>query len=163
MTEEVDTQSVEDTGGDDNALIKSLRADLKAREQKIKDLESSQVSRSDVEASVRAAVARETAIERVLETLGQPPAVRKLIEDSLDGDVTAEAVAEAVAAQGFQVTAQEPKGGGQELEAVTSLGNQVQSAANGTQKQTVEERLNAAKNAGEVAAIMAEAEANDEL
>ena len=159
MTDEVNTESVEDTGGDDNALIKSLRAELKSREQAIKELEANKVSRSEVEADVRAVVARELAIERELVSLGQPPAVRKLIQDSLDGDVTAEAVAEAVAAQGFQVTTPEPQGEGSDLEKVTSLGTQVQAAASGTQKQSLGDRIASAESAAEVAAIMAEAEA----
>jgi hypothetical protein len=76
----------------------------------------------------------------------------------LDGDVTAEAVAEIVSALGFQVTGQE-ESGGSDLEDVTSLGNQIQSAASGNQKQSVEERIANAKSPQEVAAIMAEAEA----
>lgn len=162
MTDAVDTQDAEGTDGNDSSVIKALRAREKELAARVKELEGLP-SRSEVEAHIRSVVEREQAIESQLVGLGQPPAVRKLIEDSLDGEITAEAVAEAVEAQGFQITTQESKGESQDLGDVTKLGNQVANAATGNEKQSLNERINNAGSAAEVAAIMAEAEANGEV
>lgn len=154
---ETDESQETSASGEDNALIRSLRAELKEKERALK----AAPSRSEVEADIRAAVARESAIEQLLVAAGQPGGLRPLVEEKLgDAEPTAEAVAEALGAIGFQVTAkddsesQEDAGLAQHLNEVTSLGNQVQSAAQNLPETDVDRLLAAAKTPGEIDEIM---------
>lgn len=164
MTEDNTTETTESEGnesnsGEENDLIKSLRQQLKDKDSQLK----AQPSASEIEAQIRASVAREGAIEQQLVAAGQPTGLRPLVEEKLgEADVTPEGVVEALKAIGFEITESDDSGteGQQTAEAVgavADLGNQVQAAAQGVTGQDLDAKLNAAETPEEISQIMQEA------
>jgi hypothetical protein len=153
-------QGQNDEGADDSAVIRALRQELKDAQKQLK----AQPSRADIEAEARAAVARESAIERELVSLKVPASVRLLVEEKLgDAEVSQEAVSEALVALGFQVTAVDEGGSGESggvaaaVDAVASLGNQVQAAAQNVQTDDLGAKIAAAETPEQLAQIMRDA------
>lgn len=155
-TTEINDPEGDPTPSDDSSVIKQLRQQLKDAQKELKAVPS----RSDVESEVRAAVAREVAIERQLVALKQPEGLRPLIEEKLgDAEVDAEGVTEALKAIGFEIT-DSPEGGDEEasenLSDVANLSNQVANAANQGDTDDFSERLAQTETPEDVAALMAE-------
>lgn len=169
MTEDNTTETSESQEGaesqdsgssEDSPVIKQLRQQLKDAQKELKSVPS----RSEVEADIRQAVERESAIEQQLVAAGQPSGLRPLVEEKLgDAEVTSEGVVEALKAIGFEVTASND-GGAEEtqqsadnLSEVANLGNQVAQAANQQTTDNLTDKINAAETPEELARIMAEA------
>lgn len=168
MTEDNTTETSESQEGsesndsgssEESPVIKDLRKQLRDAQKELKSVPS----RSELEADIRQAVERESAIEQQLVAAGQPSGLRPLVEEKLgDADVTPEGVVEALKAIGFEVTASDD-GGTQEtqqadnLSEVANLGNQVAQAANQQTPDNLTDKINAAETPQELAQIMAEA------
>lgn len=167
MAEDINTDTTgaedESVSTDDNAVIKALR-------KQIRDLQAAVANaptREDIEAEIRADLTRETAIADLLVGLGHPKGMSAVVKGKMgDAEVTVEAVAQALQSLGYAVEAADGEtagSGGEVSEAqsnlvnVTSLSAQVQAAASGGGKESVEERIAKAQSPAEVAAIMAEA------
>ncbi len=169
MTEDNTTETSESTEGaesegsgssEESPVIKDLRKQLRDAQKELKSVPS----RSEVEADIRQAVERESAIEQQLVAAGQPSGLRPLVEEKLgDADVTPEGVVEALKAIGFEVTAsddggtQENQQSAENLEGVANLGNQVAQAASQQGTDNLTDKINAAETPEELAQIMAEA------
>lgn len=159
---ETEGQSGEDNSGENSALVKDLRKQLKDAQRELKSVPS----RTEIEADIRAAVAREKAIESQLIALNLPVGLSETVEGKLgDADVTPEKVAEALTAIGFEVTAptegEDDDDSGQEtaenLASVANLGNQVANAAKQQDTDNLTDKINEAESPAEVARLMAEA------
>lgn len=158
-TTETDESQEDSTSGEDSNLVKDLRKQIKDLGRDLK----SAPSRSEIEANIRASVAREKAIESQLIALKQPAGLSELVEGKLgDAEVTREKVAEVLTAIGFSVT-EETEGGeddqhtAEDLAKVASLGNQVANAAKQQTTDNLTDKINAAETPEELAAIMREA------
>ncbi len=168
MTEDNNTETSESTegsesqdsgGSEDSPVIKQLRQQLKDAQKELKSVPS----RTELEADIRAAVQRESAIEQQLVAAGQPSGLRPLVEEKLgDAEVTPEGVTEALKAIGFETTASDDSGtegeqSAEDLSGVANLSNQVANAANQQTDSNLTEKINAAETPQELAQIMAEA------
>lgn len=156
-TEVIDTED-ESGSTEDSSVIQALRQQLKDAKKEL----SSQPKRSDLEAGIRAQVRREAAIEGALVSLGHPAGIRSIIEEQLgDAEATRESVAAALTAIGYTVTADAPDGGGRvesqsNLQQVTALSSQVQSAAQQGGNDDFYDKLNKTTNKADIARLMAE-------
>lgn len=165
MTDDNTTDAVEQTGestsGEDTPLVKDLRKQLKAAQSELKAVPS----RSEIEAEIRAAVAREKAIESQLIALKLPVGLSETVDGKLGGaEVTPEKVAEALKAIGFELTdssdgeaQQKPEQAAADLAEVANLSNQVANAAKQQSSDSITDKINSANSAEEVAKIMREA------
>lgn len=167
MTEEqhteVETTEGAETSGEDNELIRSLRAQIKEKDKALKAVPNV----TEVEQRGYEKAKRDISIESQLVALGQPKAVRKLIEEKLEDAeaISREVVAEALKAEGFDI-AEEPEGGeesqqgqqtAEDLAQVANLGNQVANAANQQTGNKLDEKIANAETPAELAQIMREA------
>jgi hypothetical protein len=160
-TEAVESQE-ESASGEDSPVIKQLRQQLKEAQRELKSVPN----RSDVEAEIRAAVAREKAIESELVALSLPAGLSETVEGKLgDAEVTREKVVEALTSIGFQVTAEDDGGTQDEADSrqandlaqVANLGNQVAQAATQQTQDNLTDKINEAETPEQLAAIMREA------
>lgn len=162
-TTETEDQSGDETiSGEGTKLVKDLRKQIKDQANQLKSVSS----RSEIEAEIRAALAREDAIKSQLIALKQPAGLMETVEGKLEGsEVTREKVAEVLTAIGFEVSAQDDDGDDQsktqqtaeDLAAVANLGNQVANAANQQTSDNLTDKINEAETPGEVARLMREA------
>lgn len=167
MTEDIntDTTDVEDesVSTEDSPVIRALR-------KQIKDLQAvtkNAPKREDIEAAVRADLARETAIADLLIGLGHPKGMSAVVKGKMgDAEVTLEGVAEALQSLGYAVAGEDEGAvgsGGETPEAhsdlvnVANLSAQVRATASGSNKESVEDRIAKAQSQAEVNAIMVEA------
>lgn len=162
MTEDNTTESVDkqDSGdAEDSTLVKDLRKQIRDLSKEVK----AAPSRSDIEAEVRASVARQTAIESELVALDMPAGLLETVEGKLGGkEVTAEAVAETLTAIGFVLTDTddgdvEDDGADANLADVANLGSQVAQAAKAQRGDNLADLINSAESPEELADIMREA------
>lgn len=166
MTEEQHTEIETSEGGEsgsseDNELIRSLRSQLKEKDKLLKATPNV----ADLEEQAYTKAKRRVDIESQLVGLGQPQAVRKLIEEKLEEAeaIDREVVAEALRAEGFNI-ADEPEGGdgsqraSENLGDVSALSNQVANASKNEPGDDLTERINNAQTPEEVAQIMREAD-----
>jgi Arc/MetJ-type ribon-helix-helix transcriptional regulator len=154
----IETQEgIETTEGQDSSVIRDLRERLRKAEAK-----------AAVADQVRSAAAESLLVEAgypklkdlFLERVQDAPTPEKVTEflDGL-GLAKAQASAEGQSDAGQEQVADAPASRAQELAGISRLGQQVAVAAEGgTNKPSIADRLNQAKNAAEVQAIMAEAE-----
>jgi hypothetical protein len=166
LTEEQHTEAVEpqeeSASGEESSVMKDLRKRLRDAERELKSVPS----RSEVEAEIRAAVAREKAIESELVALNLPAGLSETVEGKLgDAEVTREKVVEALTGIGFQVTAEDDAGTQEEADSrqandlaqVANLGNQVAQAATQQTNDNLSDKINEAETPEELAQIMREA------
>lgn len=162
MTEDNTTPMEETTGGsgDDSGLVKGLRV-------QIRDLQSELKSRPDRDslwAEFQAEQQVNTAVEAALTSFGYPAGIRDTIKAKLgDGEVTREAVGQALASIGFNVNPDAVTGQGGEadqarkdLAQVSSLSGQVQAAAGSGSGPNILDRIANATSQEELRAIAAE-------
>lgn len=158
MTEDNITE-IDETSGDndpgDSAVLKDLRSKYNEAVKQLK----AQPSRSEIEAEIRAAVLRESAIESQLVAAGQPKGLRPLVEEKLgDAEVSPEGVAEALKAIGFETASTE--GGTQQsddLSEMSELSGSLQATVTGKDLSDVDQKLANAQTPAEIDAIMREA------
>lgn len=161
MTDDNTTETTEVAGEskpeEDSDLVKDLRKQIKELSRDLK----AQPSRTDIEANIRATVAREKAIESELTSLNLPAGLSEVVEGKLgDADVTAEAVAEALKAIGFELTDStddETPDVADQVNQVASLGNQIANKAKTDPNAALTEKINAADTMDELAEVMAKA------
>lgn len=158
-TTEANQAEGENQSDENNALIKDLRKQIKDQAAQLK----AQPNASDLEEKIRAKVKRESSIEQHLVAFNVPKSVRELVEGTLgDAEITAEAVAEALTAKGFEVTNSTEGEAGSDsaksLAAVTNLGDQVANASKADPLRSLSEKIANAKTPEELESVMAEAE-----
>lgn len=154
---EIDEIEGNDVGSDEqSAAFKALRAKYNDTVKQLKAVPS----RSEIEAEIRAAVLRESAIEQQLVAAGQPKGLRPLIEEKLgDAEVSPEGVAEALKAIGFETTASTDSESQQsdDLSQVSELSGALQATQTGKDMDDVDAKLAKAETPAEIDAIMREA------
>ncbi|MEX1037253.1 MAG: hypothetical protein WDZ96_00190 [Acidimicrobiia bacterium] len=155
-----------ETQPQDSDLVRDLRAQIKAKNQEIKEL---QAVADGAEDKARQAIL----LEQELEAFGQPKSVLQIVKEQLgDEEVTSSSVEDALIALGFNLKAPEPDNDGvgdyqapqpvgaglaDSLSAVTSLGNQVAAAARNSPHSNLTDQINSAETPEQLAAIMREA------
>jgi hypothetical protein len=164
LTDDNTTDAVEGAGEstseEDSDLVKDLRKQLKDKARELK----SAPSRSEIEADIRASVAREKAIESQLTALKLPAGLSETVEGKLgDAEVTREKVVEVLTAIGFTIAEStdggesQPQQTAEDLAAVASLGNQVANAASQPDSDNLTDKVNQAESTAEIAELMREA------
>lgn len=168
MTEDINTdttgaddETVDTTG--DSPVIRALRKQL----EDLKKAQKNAPTRDSIEAEIRADLARESAIADLLVGLGHPKGMSAVVKGKMgDAEVTPEGVAAALQSLGYAVTGEAGEAvgsGGETPEAhsdlvnVASLSAQVRAVANGSNMESVADRIAKAQSQAEVNAIMAEA------
>jgi len=156
-----DAVDVQDTD-QDNSLIRSLRSDIKDLQKELK----ARPDRETLAAELKDQLTRDSAIETQLIGFGHPAGILDTVKGMLgDAEVTAEAVAGALASIGYKVDVDDATSDQEEvtepevtdLAKVTALSAQVQSAAKGKDSRNVEARIAQTETPEEVTAIMKEA------
>jgi hypothetical protein len=150
MDELDDFDGTESEGSDESPVIQKLREQLKGQKAELSELRTFKE-----EAEARAQQARADAAEAAVNTLGFP-GLKDDVLGWVEGDVTAEAVQEALESRGLLGKAPEPQGEGQKVDP-GKLGQQVAEAAQGIGSKSIEERLATATSVEEITAIMQEA------
>lgn len=165
MTDDIITEPVEEgesESGEDTSLVKDLRKQIRDLQRDLKAVPN----RSDLEANIRASVAREKAIESELVALKLPSGLLDTVEGKMGGaEVNRESVVAALTAIGFDLT--ESTEGGEEsapaqqdaenLAGVANLASQVANAANQQTTDNLTDKINAAQTPEELANLMREA------
>lgn len=160
-TVDPEAQGQNQSSDEDSPVIQELRKQIKDMAKELKAMPS----RTDIEAELRAQLAREMAVENQLVEFGVPKGIRSVVEEKLgDAEPTAEAVAEALKAIGFEVDDSDDAEGDKpvenkvasELADVASLSAKVRSTAKDNTPQSAIDKINQAKSADELAAIAAE-------
>jgi hypothetical protein len=151
------TAGTEDGG--DNELIRNLRAELAEAKSTNKELTEFKVN-----ATEQAEAARSTAAEAIVNTLGFP-GLKDDVLGWIEGDVTADAVTEALQARGLLgelLPEGEPPPGVENegtpppTQSTSQLGQAVAEAAQGGPVKDSDARLAAATTVAEVNAVMSE-------
>lgn len=153
-TEENENQEAE---GQDNSLIRSLRAQVDSLQKELKN----RPDPTDIDSVVTERIQRRDSARDALSTLGFPPQMTDLVTANVEGDITEDAVKTYLTGLGFQPGQQENQANeerAREVANVASLGSQVASA---TRKEpgsdSIEARLSKATSQAEIDALMREA------
>jgi hypothetical protein len=153
MNQADDFEGTDDTGTDDqSATFAELRKKFREAEKELATLRAAQA-----EADAREKQQREETTKELMNTLGLPG----LVDDVLgwvEGDVTAEAVTEALKVRSIPLPdgiAEQPEV--EEQPNVSEVAQRVADAAGGVDRRSIDERINAAENQAELNAILSEA------
>ena len=156
MVDQTDADIHEDDGqGEemDNAVIQTLRAQLKEAKAKADALAK---QNTDALAEARSQLERESAAQQLVDSAGYP-GLKDVVLEKVDGDLTPEAVEAVLEGLGLEPTQTATDDLANQLGKTASLGAQVAAAAQSNPIDDLGEKLGSAQNAGEIAAIMAEA------
>lgn len=161
MSDDQNLSDTDDVGSDESPVITKLRKENRDLAKELKELRAEREERAAAEAKQR-----ESAVEEIVNALDVP----KLKDDVLnwvEGPVTEQSVREALEARGIVAPAEgtnQSDGDAGETSndeapagrPASSIGQRVADAASGRAEQSITERLAAAKDNAEIAAIMRE-------
>lgn len=157
MTEFDDTEGTENAEAEESSVITDLR-----RRNKELDKELKEFRRRQAEEEAAASTRRAESVRKIVDTFGLP----NLADDVtrwVEGDITEDTVREALQARGIPLSG----GDGQQETSTTSaepkqsasnVGQRVADAAGGTDRRSLDERINAAESQAELVELMREAE-----
>ena len=153
------TEDNEDGGveGQDNSLIRSLRAQVDSLQKELKN----RPDPTDIDSVVQERIQRRDGARDALGALGFPAQMTDLVTANIEGDITEDTVKLYLAGLGFQPGQQESTATDErakEVANVASFGSQVASATRkGGGDDPLEVRLSKASSKAEVDTIMREA------
>lgn len=153
-TEENEDQGTE---GQDNSLIRSLRAQVDSLQKELKNRPDPE----NIDSVVQERIQRRDGAREALSKLGFPSQMTDLVTANVEGDITEDAVKNYLTGLGFQPGQQENQANEQrarEVANVASLGSQVASATRkDAGEDSLDARLSKATSRAEIDSIMREA------
>jgi len=154
MEEYQDQDSTDELDSDESPVMKELRNQLRAAQAKNEKFQAQQA-----EWEVAAQTQRAEAAQEVMNTLGLPGLTEDVLQ-WVQGAVTQEGVIEALESRSIPLPegVEKPSPEDSQTPSASSVGQQVADAAAGADVRSLEERLEKAESAAEVAQIMDEAE-----
>lgn len=161
MSDQLDDGTAEaGVGGEDNDLIRSLRADIKTAKEAEK---AALTAATTAQADARTSLEREMAAQKYVDAAGFS-GLRDVVLDKVDGEVTEESVQAVFKDLGLtpmEVAQSDgeaaPSGDvAQKLADTASLGQRVSAAAQGQEETDIVDALNKAQTIEEVTAIAAQ-------